>query len=148
MLRDAKITSIAERMRRLPLGGDTVLRRQRRRGRCRRPEAGDASFRRWRWSLRRAAWFIQLGEAGSSFLIHALCTPCVVNDSWRYRSLLLDGCSTTFWDVARHCPRSLHRSSCTITSTARHLSSAALSSPRHRDGKSKHRVILTVKFPE
>ncbi len=57
-------------------------------------------------------------------------------------------CSTAYRDAALHSPRSLHCSSGTISSTARRFSSAALSSPRHRDGKAKHRVILTVCFPE
>ncbi len=35
-----------------------------------------------------------------------------------------------------------------ISPAARHFSSAALSSPRHRDGKAKRRVTLAVCIPE
>ncbi len=39
--------------------------------------------------------------------------------------------------MARHCPRSHHRSSCTIASAARHLSPAVSLTPRHRFSKAK-----------
>ena len=86
----------------------------------------------------------------SRVFIHfnALCTPCAVNDSWCYRSFFPRWCSTAFLDVARRCPRSFHRSSGTISSTARHFSSAVC---RHRDietAKQNNESYLLFVFPK
>ncbi len=71
-----------------------------------------------------------------------------LNDRRWYRSLFLGGARQHFKTLHGIVPGLFIRSSGTISPTARHFSPAALSLPRHCDGKEEHRIILTVYFPE